>query len=138
MKKLVLGVLAAALMSVSLSTAPAQAGPYTGTVGTSVAVVAISKNLPRTAHAVARVRVLPKSGNAKVRAGVAKMICMRTTPNGNVVRRDGRLTRYNGDRQGVIGPRLYARANWRCIVKYYGKSSVYKTSQSAAFRVRVR
>lgn len=129
MKKLVLGLLAAALMTfglVGVSSTAAHAGPYPGTVTTTakakVGKVGAAKRATLT---------------VRVKAGAAKPTGTVTTKCTNGRKKvTGPTKAYNGAAIKLKTGQLKKRGVWRCVVKFTG-TGVYKNSKVVK-KVRVR
>jgi hypothetical protein len=137
MKKLLLGAIAVAAMTVGLLAVPAQAGPYTGTVTTVTRVSDLRASVPAgESRRFARAVVRAKSGSVQPR-GTVRVICKTRAGDDLVVRR-GPIQAYRGEARGVRGPVLYRKKRWSCSVRFNGGQSVFKDDVSGSWTVRVR
>ena len=140
MKKLLVGLLAAILMSAGLvgfSGSPANAAkcPYSGCVKTRTVGVAISAKGSRQAYMKAKVRV---RGSDVVPTGKVRTIVVKKKKNGNV-KRVARLTG-NLDKNGVVDFNLenLRKGKYIVIFKFKGNQAAgFANSQNGAkFRIR--
>ncbi|MFJ9317616.1 hypothetical protein ACIRN4_25735 [Pimelobacter simplex] len=129
MKKLVLGLLAAVLLSaglVAVQGTAAHAGPYPGTVATTTKAKVGKVGPGKRAKLTVRV----KAGAAKP-TGKVRVTC--TQGRTKVA---GPTKSYAGKPIAIKTGKLKKRGVWRCVVKFTG-SGVYKSSKVAT-QVRVR
>ncbi|GAA3530806.1 hypothetical protein [Nocardioides daeguensis] len=124
MKKLVLGLIVAALVTLGLVGAPsAQADPYPGTV--AVAAPAVVKAKPGKK---AKIVLTPASGNLTP-TGQATVVCKASGKA--KVKSKGTL-----DASGAVKTGKLAKGKWTCKVTFAG-SGIYKSS-TATVKVKVK
>lgn len=132
MKRIAFTVIAAAMMITGLSAAPSHAGPYAGSVGTTT-IAAIGANARVGGTAAVKVRVVARSGNARVK-GKIQVRC--AGPRGAF--KSASWKSYTGPAaKSTRTPTLTRRGTWKCKV-YFSYGSVFRGSASTPHYVRVR
>jgi hypothetical protein len=119
MKKLIVGLVAAALMSFGLvggATAPVHADPYTGTVPTAPAKKVVKSKVGKAP----KIKLKSTSGTAKPK-GTSKVVCNKGK---KVAKAKGKV------KNGVVkAPKLKSKGTWTCKVQFVGKG-VFKSSKT--------
>lgn len=132
MKKLALGFIAAALTLTGLGAAPAQAGPYAGSVQTNT-IAAIGHHARVGQSAPVKIRVIVRSGNAKV-SGKTQVRC--AGPRGAF--KSTRWSKYsNSQIKRTRTPTLTRRGSWKCKA-YFSYGGVFRGSASTVHLTTVR